>query len=411
MKIRSLGTMFMATALAVMTPQWAQAAGTGVCTPITNTASLEYWVGGIKQDDKPSNTESFNVASKVNLTVTASDATFVSVTPGQSQAVLTFTVKNDGNTVQDYLLTGLEKDGAVTNLFTAGGGSATDNFNGANYAVYVESGANAGYQVGEDTATFINELAPADPAATVYVVITGSPAVLLTQVNGDVAAYGLLVKTAQAGYSSDPGTETTAGKTAGACNAPIVLADTAAGTGPDDGNLDGDDSARGAFKVTSAMISINKVATTIWDPINYNDVPKSIPGAIVRYVVTIANDGAATSPATLTSIGDTLVGSLAFDPDLKTGNLNTATPTAESGSNWGFKALVTGTTRAVGAGSGLVENVAEYYTTDTSDGVDISGQAITATLADLLPAEGDYATAGLLKPGETFTLTFNVIIQ
>jgi hypothetical protein len=131
-------------------------------------------------------------------------------------------------------------------------------------------------------------------------------------------------------------------------------------------------------------------------------------------VVTIGNAPGSAS-ATLTTIGDTLIASLAIDPDLKTNFAVPATPAAESAAGSGFKAIVTGSTRVGAAGSPLANNVAKYYTTTSSaDGVDIAGQVITATLATLLPVDaggGSPYTVGELKAGETLTLTFNVIIQ
>lgn len=406
--------MLVVAAMTTLTPQWAKAEGTPVCTPITNTATISYEVGTVPQDDIDGVANSFNVASKVNLEVTTTDLGHVSVVPGTGTLlkVLTFEVKNTGNTVQDYKLSALTKVDGTYSVW--GVNDVVDNFSADGVTVRVESGATPDFQDDEDTATYIDELDP-DAIATVYIVATGAPAFALTLVNGDEAAYALLTKTAQGGDDLTEGAETTELLTAGACNAPIVLADIAAGTGPEDGDLDGDDSAYSAFIVATAEISIDKVATTIWDPINYNDQPKAIPGAIVQYVVTIENAGTAASSATLTTIGDTLIGSLAFDPDLKTLNLNTATPTREylASAGYGFKANVTGF--RTGDNSGLVAGVDKYYTTSTADGIDLAGQAITATLSTVLPiddggANPDY-TAGELKPGETLTLTFNVVIQ
>lgn len=407
MRLKSLGTMFLVGALAVMMPQWAQAAGTAVCTTISNTADLDYTVGGVPQAQLHGTTSGANiitVASKVNLTVTAVEASFVSVTPGATQGVLTFTVKNEGNTVQDYALTGAALSGGVTELFNSGAGSATDNFNGAAYSVFVETAGGAGYQSGSDTTDFIENLAP-DATATVYVVISGSPAVLLSQLNGDVAAYSLLAET-HVGGTVGLGANTTTATTVGACSAPVVLADTAAGTGPDDGDLDGDDSARGAFQVVSAILTITKTATTIWDPINYDGADaKSIPGALVRYVVTVSNANGA-ADATLTTIGDALAGSLTMDPDLLVA-ANSPTLSAENAAGNGFKVVVTAAGRATNGAN-------QYFTTvndSPDDGVLIAGQNITADLAKILPVEAGYATAGLLKANESFTLTFNVTIN
>jgi hypothetical protein len=415
MKRTRLTALLLAGALVALSSLSALAAGTPVCSSITNTARVNYDVGGVGQTPIDGVAVPFNVASKVNLTVvTTNAAPGVTVVPGTGtlQAYLTFTVQNDGNTVQDYSLSAITKGAATYSVWAAN--DSVDNFNAAGVSVFVESGATVGYQAAQDTATYIDELAP-NGTKTVYIVATGAPAIALALSNGNKAVYALLAKTAQGGSAGSEGAETTTALTAGVCGAPIVLADTAAGSGPADGALDGDDSAYSVFVVSSADISIDKVATTLWDPINYDISPKAIPGAIVQYVVTIGNDPLATSSATLTTIGDTLIASLAIDPDLKTGALGTATPTPESGPGKGFKAEVSGarTNSSAGANS-LAAGVAKYYTTTSSaDGVDIAGQAITATLATLLPidAGGLGYTAGELKPGETFTLTFNVVIQ
>lgn len=416
MKRTRLTALLLTGALVALSPLSVLAAGTPVCSSITNTATINYEVGGVGQAPIDGTAAAFDVASKVNLTVvTTNAAPGVSVVPGTGtlQAYLTFTVQNDGNTVQDYSLSAITKGAATYTVWAAN--DSVDNFNAAGVSVFVESGATAGYQAAQDIATYIDELAP-DGTKTVYIVATGAPAIALALSNGDKAVYALLAKTAQGGLAATEGAETTTALTAGVCGAPIVLADTAAGNGPEDGALDGDDSAYSVFVVSSADITINKVATTLWDPINFNGVnKKAIPGAIVQYVVTIENDALATSSATLTSIGDTLIASLAIDPDLLTDFTTPATPTPESAAGKGFKALVTGarTNSSAGANS-LAAGVAKYYTTTSSaDGIDIAGQAITATLATLLPIDtgGLGYTAGELKPGETFTLTFNVVIQ
>ncbi|PKN13137.1 MAG: hypothetical protein CVU69_03830 [Deltaproteobacteria bacterium HGW-Deltaproteobacteria-4] len=414
MKRTRLSAFLLAAAFAAMTPLSALAAGTPVCTDITNTASLTYAVGGVTQPVENGTATPFEVASKVNLTVITADAApGVSVVPGTGtlQAVLEFTVTNIGNTVQDYILTPVTKANGTYTVWAAN--DSVDTFNASGVVVVVESGDAVGYDV-LDVATYIDELAP-DTSRTVYIVATGTPAIAVALANGSKAVYALNANTAAGGTAAALGAETTNASTYNGpgCTAavPVVLADTAAGTGPEDGNLDGADSAYSVFVVSSADISVNKVATTLWDPINYTTTPKAIPGAIVQYVVTITNDAGAPSSATLTSIGDTLIASLLMDADLLTDFSTPATPAAESAAGSGFKASVTGS-RIGNAGSGLAGgNVAKYYTTTSdADGVELSGQAITATLATLLPAEASY-TVGELKPGEVFTLTFNVIIQ
>jgi len=412
MKRSRLAALLLAAALAAMTPLSALAAGTPVCADITNTATLTYEVGTVPQPNKSAASTPFDVASKVDLTVITEDAApGITVVPGTGtlQAVLEFTVTNTGNTVQDYILSTVDKVGGTHAVWAPG--DSADTFSAAGVVVVVESGDAAGYDA-LDVATYIDELAP-DAPKTVYIVATGTPAIAVALANGSKAVYALVANSAAGGATGVLGAETTNASTynGAGCTAPVpvVLADIA-GTGPEDISLDGADSAYSVFVVSSADISVNKVATTLWDPINYDTTPKAIPGAIVQYVVTITNAALAPSSATLTSIGDTLIASLAMDPDLLTDFTTPATPAAESAAGSGFKASVTGT-RVGNAGSGLAANVAKYYTTtSTADGVDLAGQSITATLATLLPAEAGY-TVGELKPGEVFTLTFNVIIQ
>lgn len=429
MRLKSLGALFLAGTLALLAPQWAQAAGTNVCTSITNRATLTYDVGGTPQT-KAGDAEPFNVASKVNLTVTTTNTDFVTLTPGVSHAtnagVLTFKVSNEGNTVQDFLLTGVAKGNALwDNLFDDRTGSGTDNFDPASYDIYVADATNPAVfdSAHAAIADYVDELAPG-AFKYVYVVIKGAPAVSLAQADGSVAVYSLY---ANAAVGDDPGVKgaevdntSTVTCPVGAA-APVVLADLVNGT--DDGAKDGADSARSAFKVVSSQLTITKTATTIWDPINYDasdaSLPKAIPGALVRYVVTVTNDAAASASASLTSIGDTLMGNLDLDQDLKTVALATDTPTPESGVGLAFKAKVAGVNpgdckRVGDGGNGLVADTDHYYTYNTADGVIIAGQAITATLATLLPADlggGTPYVAGELKPGESFTLTFNVYIQ
>ena len=161
--------------------------------------------------------------------------------------------------------------------------------------------------------------------------------------------------------------------------------------------------------VHSTSIPISKTATTIWDPINGNSGQKSIPGALIRYTVTISNAGTASASATLTQISDALSGNLTIDADLKVPAACGAPPCAlasladESAAGSGFKATVGGTSTRAG--------FPKYYTTTSSaDGVDFASPNITATMSTVLPVEAGYV-AVQLKPGESVTLTFNVTVN
>lgn len=373
--------MFLIGALAVMAPQWAMAL-TPACTPINNTSALTYSVGGVSQTEINSAT-SFTVGNKVNLTVTRTDASYVSVPPGAINQALTFLVTNTGNANQRYVISYTES--GVTDPF-----GGTDNFDATTPGIGAVGVASV------TTGIIV-------PGGTYPVTIVSN--IPAGRVNGDIAAYGLRARTYKVdGTTIETGSAGSITSAYGTCSGDIVLAD-AAGTDDPTGARDGADSIRGAYKVSSSVLSFSKTATTIWDTVNYNVSPKAIPGALVRYIVTISNAaGAAT--ATLATITDALSTSLAMDPDLKVASgVAFASLANESVAGKGFKVSTGGTSTRASATTPLY-----FTTTADGDGIGIVGQNITATMTTVLPAEGAYA-AGELKVGESVTLTFNVIIQ
>lgn len=258
--------------------QTAYAVGTASNTLISNTATVDYQVGGIAQTQLTSNTASFVVDNRVDLTVADSTGTYVDVVPGATAQVLTFSVTNTGNTTQDFALA------AAAGNDPYGG---ADNFNATGVSVFVESGATPGYQAAQDTATFIDELA-ADGTATVYIVAS----IPVAQVNGDIAAYNLTATTHDGGAA---GLGTVAVATAGANNpatVDVVFGDIA---GSIDAANDGAHSAAGAYRVASAALSVTKSVAVVSDPFNLTTNPKTIPGATMRYTVAVQNASTTTA--------------------------------------------------------------------------------------------------------------------
>ena len=388
-------TLFVGMMVMIM-PQAALAAGTASNTDIINQAIISFDVGGSAQTPISSNTTTFKVDNKIDLVVAEVSSDYTDVNPNTTNQVLTFTVQNDGNTTQDFALS------AAAGVDPFGG---TDNFDANNVRVFVESGATAGYQAGEDTATYIDELAtyvnPGDEV-TVYIVAD----IPLGQSSGDIAAHTLTATARAGGGAGSQGdvlTETVGADTPGAVD--IVFAD-----GASDNNnnpaRNASFSDTDAYQVLSSQLTIAKTSTLIRDPFNLNTNPKHIPGAYIQYVVTISNAGTATASATLTTITDTLDNNTAIDPDL----IVAATGNPESVAGSGFRVDLVGTSRAS-------QGTPQYFTTTSSvDGVDhdgsVTGGTVTATMATVLPIEaGPVYTAGELKPGESVTLTFNVVIQ
>lgn len=385
----------------------AHAAGTASGTDISNLATLNYSVGTTAQTSIGSSptgnsvgagtSTTFKVDNKVNLSLVESSSLVASVVPGATNQVTTFALTNLGNTAQGYTLAGANTTGA--NI----AGSA-DTIDVTNLRVFVESGTTPGYQPSEDTATAILTLAP-DVTQAVYVV-ADIPA---TVTNGQQANVTLTATT------TTTGTATAVIQTAGADtpgSVDIVFADAATtelefvGTSP---ARDAKATARDAYKVVTATLTVTKSVVPLCDPFNGSTNPKNIPGALVRYTITINNSGAA--PATLTTISDTLVSSVTVDPNLVQGTGTVApattcspsTGTVTSAAGSGF--LVTKTAAGTRAG------FPKYFTTTSSvDGVELAGSVITATLATVLPVEASY-TAGELKTGESISLIFNAQIN
>jgi len=390
----------IAAGLALGATQQAMAGGTAAGSTIDNQATLSFSVGGVSQTAVPSNTASFVVDNKVNLLVTETGSTYTQVAPGASAQVTTFQVFNTGNKVQDYALTTANlASGTTINL--DGGAVETDNFNGNGCSVFVESGATAGYQAGQDTATYIDELA-VDQNKTAYVVC----AIPVGQANDSYAIVSLTAEALAGGVAGTQGATLTnaATDTAGE---DVVFAD---GQGTDDAATpDAKYSARDAYHVASAILSVSKAVALVCDPINGTSNPKNIPGAIVKWTVTVSNAATAGSAATLAQVTDTLDTNTTFDGNLVTGAggaagcVSGAPGVPESATGSGFKLDVTGDTRP--------GTYPKFLTTAANgDGGTQAGGLVTIDYSLAMPAEGTYS-AGELRPGESAVVTFNVTIN
>jgi len=128
------------------------------------------------------------------LTVTTVDGSAVIVIPGSTARVLTYTVTNTGNTVQDYSLSALPGAGIFYGV--------TDNFDATNVQVFVDANANNAYDAGVDILSYIDELAE-DATITVFIVAD----IPITQVDLDGAIYDLVAQTAQGGTPGSQGSD------------------------------------------------------------------------------------------------------------------------------------------------------------------------------------------------------------
>lgn len=393
----------------------AHAAGTLSGTAIDNLATLSYSVGTVAQpaigSSATGNTAgagtatSFLVDNKVNLALTETGNAVTSVAPGSTNQVTTFTVTNLGNTAQGYTFVAANQlAGSAVIAGTA------DTIDVSNFRVFVDSNGNGVYDPGVDTLATISTLAP-DATRTVFVVAD----IPVGATNGQQANITLTATTTIAGTAT-PVVATVGADTAGV---DIVFADAVTAELAFVGTSvarDGQATARDAYRIASAVISVAKTSTLMCDPFNGSGADrKNIPGAIVRWTITISNAATATTSATLAQVSDTLNANTTFDANLVTGAGAPASATSctsaggapESAAGNGFKINVTGGTRVAGSGGAFP---AFLTTSANADGATHAAGVVTVDYGQALPAGGVYG-AGELKPGEAVVVYFNVTIN
>jgi hypothetical protein len=407
------GGALMALALAALVATGtAQAGGTPAGTVISNTATLDYSVGNVPQtqigSSKTGNTTgagsatTFVVDNKVNVQVDAKDTVPVTSAPGQLAVTTTFTVSNTGNNTQDFVLSA--KTNVTTGTAVLG---SSDNFDltGACTFQVDATGGGLGPWVAQ---SYIGNMVP-DQVAWIRM-LCPIPA---GRSDGDIAGVALIAE------AKTKNTSGTGNLTESTTNDPdlvdIVFADIA---GSDDNARDAKHSARSAYQVNASRLTISKTASTVCDPINgsgaaYNTIgsaPIAIPGAYVKYTVTIANAAAAGASASLSQIQDQLSTSVAIDPDLIQGtgaglaNCKAATNPASA---------LTKSFRVNAPVARSAVAYPKYLTSATgdTDGAGVSaGGLITVDFQTVLPAENGYL-AGLQFAGEQVQLIYQVKIN
>ncbi len=281
----------------------AQSAGTGTAagTIINNTATATYTVNGTG-GTATSNTATFLVDRKVNLTVISTQTTPTQINLNEIGAVTTFQVTNNTNGVQDFLL-------SANQLIPNGLLTGTDSFDLNDLKIYADSNNNGTYEPADDTREYIDELAP-DARIAVFVVGTVPAAVL-----GTKAQVGLDVTVAAGGASNAPGQALTATLLNQDNVVDVVFADD-----DNDGAIgydlprNGQGWAYGVYEigVTSVDLRVNKSATVVSDGINTLN-PKALPGAVVQYCLTVTNATALT-PASGINLTDVIPPNTTYVP-------------------------------------------------------------------------------------------------
>ena len=267
------------------------AAGTLSGTDVDSTASLSFTVNGAQSSVTSTNT--YKVDNKVDMIVSTTDTQAVTVSPSATNVLLKFQVQNNGNNVQDFLLTALTTS---TTVF-ASPNDVTDSIDMPNVRVFVDANNNGTYDVGTDTESYIDELAP-DATKTVFIIsdVAGNAA------NDAIAVYDLQAQVAQGGTLGTEGAAIATDNSNVADDAATVQIVFADGAGTTDIEHDGKFSSADAWKVVTADVTVSKDSIVVSDPVNGTSNPKRIPGAVVRYcyIVTNAAGGAEATGALVT---------------------------------------------------------------------------------------------------------------
>ncbi|HMO75055.1 MAG TPA: hypothetical protein PKD99_08750 [Sphingopyxis sp.] len=338
-KLTYVGTLGLAATICFASAP-AFAAGTTAGTTITNTATVDYQVGGVSQTQQTAS-DSFVVDRKINLLVEEVGTVTTDVVPGQTNAVTTFQLTNLSNEGLDFLLAATQ----ITGGTAAHGG--TDTFNVTNIRIYRDNavtGTVGSWDPGDALVTYVDELA-ADATARLFVVadIPGGLA------NGAVAGVQLRATAREGGTAGSQGaavTQTTGANTAGK---DTVFAD---GIGVNDANRDAAHSAADDYTVRTATLTVTKSSRVISDPFNLTTNPKMIPGATVEYCIAIANSGSA--DATSVAINDSVPAQLTFTTGtiLLNGTVTGGTCNADGAAGGSYAApVVSGTIPTVAAGA------------------------------------------------------------
>lgn len=239
----------------------AMATGTLAGTPIENTASASYDGPGGTSVSVDSNRVELIVDEILDIAVASNDAGDVGVSPGEADAILSFTVTNGGN-------------GPEPAVLSANLGIGGDDFDPTAASIHIDSNNNGAYDAGVDTAYNAASPPDLDPDASITVFILGD--IPGSTVDGDRSEVALIA-TAKTG-SGTPGT-VFAGAGEGGSNAVV-------------GATGATDNDSGFYAVSAAIIALTKSAAVV-DPFGG---ATQVPGSIITYSLVASVTGSGSLP-------------------------------------------------------------------------------------------------------------------
>nr|WP_067295360.1 DUF11 domain-containing protein [Marinobacterium profundum] len=276
-------------ALSIAPMQLAYAVGVASGIPVNNTATIDYQVGGVQQTTETTNTATFVVDNKIDLTVVAAGDN--AVAPGAVDQVLSYTLTNTGNTTQGYEI---EAFPLGTNTVTM-----------ENVRIYLDVNKDGLLDAGDTLYTLGTNVADIPADGDIKLLIVADTPIGAS--DADIAQFDLQATTLDAGT-----TTVTVNDTGTADDPTLVQTVFADGAGTIDATTDGKFSAAASYIVASAELVVAKTVEVISDPINGTTNPKAIPGAVVRYSITVENTTA--TEATDVTVVDAIPANTTYVP-------------------------------------------------------------------------------------------------
>ena len=227
----------------------------------------------------------------------------VKITPKGTGYVAGYTLTSTSNDELGFALSSADLAAGTQSFDAATAFNVTDTVD-LTVAAYVESGANAGYQSGEDTATAVTALA-ADGTAEIYLVVNST--VPDTFVDEDIASIALTATAKQSDGTSNLANNNDDAFLAGTKQFVIVISEVTKNTAFEVGSADftDPDDATNEDKFTIDVTVINDplcdTTLTSASSADYSAgtcpnmpaayIPKAIPGAMVKYTLKAKNSG------------------------------------------------------------------------------------------------------------------------
>ncbi len=281
-------------ATALLFGQQAMAVGTRADTQVLNTATVDFEVAGVVQDQLSATAE-FVVDRRVNFNLTLLGGALVPVTPGGTfppeDYFFDFELTNTSNSEIDFNVLLTEMVGGTVRPLQ----DDNADMDSVEYAVSANSYANGDTDPARGGPRYVDELEADD---SIRIRVFGDAAAAMT--NGQIAGVDLNVIGAVGGTSGTEGLPLANGFGANtALGVENVFADA--------GN-DNSETAQDGFIVVSAELSVVKSFLISNDPLGAG---LAIPGVTMEYSIAITNANAVTA-ATAVSVTDLISPNVAF---------------------------------------------------------------------------------------------------